>query len=221
MEFPRRQAAIVGVYNTAQGKLPERNSFSLQLEAIRGALDDAGLALADIDGLLPMSGSNHLAGFDGPTAAHQFWAEQLGGNPISLMEVGGASGQLAKAAAAISAGMCEVAVLFYGKAGWPVGPRGSGMPNRAPRVADWQFSVHGAYMIPFYALWAQRYMHEFKVTPEDMAQIAVIDRYHATLNPDSVMGSRGEITVDDVLKSRWIAEPLHLCLLYTSPSPRD
>ena len=134
MGFPKRQAAIVGVYNTEQGKLPDRTSFSLQLEAIRGALDDAGMTLDDIDGLLPMSGSTHVAGFDGPTAAHQFWAEQLGGRPISLMEVGGASGQLAKAAAAISAGMCETAVLFYGKAGRPVGPRGSARPDRAPRV---------------------------------------------------------------------------------------
>ena len=71
MGFPKRQAAIVGVYNTEQGKLPDRTSFSLQLEAIRGALDDAGMTLDDIDGLLPMSGSNHVAGFDGPTAAHQ------------------------------------------------------------------------------------------------------------------------------------------------------
>jgi acetyl-CoA acetyltransferase len=210
MGFPKRQAAIVGVYNSRQGKLPDRTSFSLQLEAIRGALDDAGMSVEDIDGLLPMSGANHLPGFEGPTAAHQFWAEQLGGRPISLMEVGGASGQLAKAAAAISAGMCDTAVLFYGKAGQPVGPRGSARPDRAPRVAEWQFSIHGAYMIPFYALWAQRYMHEFKLTGEDLAQVAVIDRYHATLNPDSVMGSRGEITVDDVLNSRWIAEPLHL-----------
>jgi len=208
--FPKRQVAIAGVYLTKQGKLPDRTSFSLQLEAIQGALADAGMTVQDIDGLLPMSGSNHLAGFDGPTAAHQFWAEQLGGRPLRLMEVGGASGQLAKATAAIAAGMCDVAVLFYGKAGQPVGPRGTAMPNRAPRVAEWSFGIHGAYMIPFYAMWTQRYMHEFKVTPEELAQIPVVDRYHATLNPDSVMGHKGEITVDDVLSSRWIAEPLHL-----------
>ncbi len=157
-----------------------------------------------------MSGSNHVGGLDGGTAPHQFWAQQLGGRPISLMEIGGASGQLAKAAAAISAGMCDVAVLFYGKAGRPVGPRGSPTPDRAMRVPEWSFAMHGAYMIPFYALWAQRYMHTYGVSHEDLAQIAVIDRYHATLNPDSVMGSRGEITVDDVLSSRPIAEPLNL-----------
>lgn len=210
MAFPKRQAAIAGVYLTQQGKLPERSSFSLQLEAIRGALDDAGMTLDDIDGLLPMSGSNHIGAQSGATDAHQFWAEQLGRRPISLMEVGGASGQLAKASAAIASGLCDVAVLFYGKAGAPVGPRGTMVPDRAPRVNEWSFSIHGGYMIPFYALWAQRYMHEFGVTSEDLAQISVVDRYHATLNPDSVMGHKGEITVEDVLASRPIADPLHL-----------
>jgi acetyl-CoA acetyltransferase len=208
--FPRREVAVAGVYLTQQGKLPDRTSFSLQLEAIKGALADAGMTVADVDGLLPMSGSNHIGGLDGGTAPHQFWAEQLGGRPISLMEVGGASGQLAKATAAIAAGMCTVAVLFYGKAGKPVGPRGTVVTDKAPRVPEWFFPIHGAYMIPFYAMWARRYMHEFKVTAEDMAEVAVIDRYHATLNPDSVMGHRGEITVDDVVNSRMIAEPLHL-----------
>ena len=121
------------------------------------------------------------------------------------MEVGGASGQLAKAAAAISAGMCECAVLFYGRAGSRTGPGGTVTPDRAPRVAEWSFPIHGAYMIPFYAMWAQRYMHEFKATSEDLAQVAIVDRHHATLNPDSIMGRRGEITVDDVLGSRMIA----------------
>src|SRR5580658_11344176 len=113
MAFPKRQAAIVGVYTTKQGKLPDRTSFSLQLEAITSALDDAGLTTADIDGLLPMSGSEHVPG----TSAHQFWAEQLGERPLGLVETGGASGMLAKAAASIAAGLTDVAVLFYGRAG--------------------------------------------------------------------------------------------------------
>ena len=56
MTFPRRQVAVAGVYLTKQGKLPDRTSFSLQLEAIKGALDDAGMTVDDVDGLLPMSG---------------------------------------------------------------------------------------------------------------------------------------------------------------------
>src|SRR5205823_4228909 len=61
-----------------------------------------------------------------------------------------------------------------------------------------------------YAMWARRYMHEFSVTHADLAEVAVFTRYHATLNPDSVMGRKGEITVEDVLASRYVCEPLHL-----------
>jgi acetyl-CoA acetyltransferase len=145
-----------------------------------------------------------------PPSVHMFWAEQLGERPITFMDVGIASGGLAKAAVAVSAGMCNVVVLFWGKAGYQIGPRGQAVAARAPRVQPWGFDPHGAYMSAWYALWAQRYMHEFAVTNEDLARVAVTHRYHATLNPDSVMGSRGAITIDDVLASRYVCEPLHL-----------
>ena len=174
MGFPSRQAAIVGVYTTKQGKLPERTSFSLQLEAIRGALDDAGLTTADVDGLLPMAMTDHVPG----TTAHQFWAEQLGERPLGLVEIGGASGQLAKAAAAIAAGLTDVAVLFFGRAGARTGPGGTAAAQvRAPRVSDdWSFATAGGYMTSWYAMWARRYMHEFSVTNADLAEVAVFSR---------------------------------------------
>jgi acetyl-CoA acetyltransferase len=53
-------------------------------------------------------------------------------------------------------------------------------------------------------------MYDFGVTSKDLAEVAVFTRHHATLNPNSVMGSRGEITVEDVVNSRFVAEPLHL-----------
>ena len=65
-------------------------------------------------------------------------------------------------------------------------------------------------MTPWYAMWAQRYMHEFGVTSEDLAEVAVRHRYHATLNPASVMGRRGPLTVEDVVSSRIVSSPLHL-----------
>lgn len=211
MPFPRRQVAIAGVYRTAQGKLPGRTSFSLQLEAIKGAIADAGMQVSDIDGLLTLSNSNHVsAQLGADTDAAMFWAEQLGGRPIRYMSIGGSAGQVAKAAAAIHAGLCEVAVLFYGRAGQILGPRGASAPTEAPKIAEWSWQVQGSYMVPFYALWAQRYMHEFKVSSEDLAETAVVNRYHATLNPESVMGHKGPITVHDVVNSRMIADPLHL-----------
>jgi acetyl-CoA acetyltransferase len=70
--------------------------------------------------------------------------------------------------------------------------------------------IQGAYMSAWYALWTRRYMHQFGVSAELMAEYSVIARHHAVLNPDSVMGVKGEITVEDVLNSRLIADPLHL-----------
>jgi acetyl-CoA acetyltransferase len=204
--FPQRQAAIVGVYTTEQAKSLDRSPFSLQLEALKGALDDAGLTPRDVDGVMPMMFSSHVPGM----SAFQFWAEQLGGRPIRYWDADGASGALARAATAIAAGMCEVVVLFYGKARKLVGPGGQAVPDRAPRVQDWNYTTAGGFMTSWYALWAQRYMYDFGVTSEDLAEVAVFTRHHATLNPNSVMGSRGDITVEDVINSRFVAEPLHL-----------
>jgi acetyl-CoA acetyltransferase len=206
MTFPGRTAAITGVYTTVQGKKLGRTEESLKLEAIKGALADSGLSFADVDGIIPMEASMHGPGL----VYHMQWAEQLGGRPLGFMGIGQASGGVAKAAAAIDAGMAEVVVIFWANGGFQIGPGGTPVPDSAPRVWDWAFDVHGAYMTTWYAMWAERYMHEFGATPEDLARVAVTHRYHATLKPDSVMGRRGEITVDDVLGSRIVASPLHL-----------
>src|SRR5882724_1673102 len=160
----------------------QRSAISLQLEAVKGALDDAGLPPTAVDGLIPLDAAPNGRG----TQAHMFWAEQLGERPVTFMDIGLASGGAAKAALAVSAGLCNVAVLFWGKAGWQLGPGGTPVGDRAPRV------------------------EEFSLTSEDMAEVAVTHRYHATLNPASVMGGRGPITVADVVGSRLACDPLHL-----------
>ena len=210
--FPARGAAIVGVYTTAQAKSLERSSYSLQLEAIKGALSDAGLTAADVNGVVPMGEPP-----DGRRWPQQFWAAQFGGRPLTYVQVGTPSPNIVNAALAISAGLADVVVVFSGKAGFRVGPRGTPVPKAAPRIYDWDFRVMGASFAQFYAMWARRYMHEFSVTSADLAEVAVRHRYHATLNPESVMGSRGEITIDDVLGSRMVSDPLHLldCALDT------
>ena len=206
MSYQQRRAAIVGVYTTEQARFMDRTSISLQLESVKGALGDAGLTPAAVDGVVPLDLEPHGR----ETNAHMFWAEQLGEHPVTFMDTGLASGGLAKAALAVSAGLCNVAVLFWGKAGWQLGPRGTPVPDTAPRVEDFSFQLVGAHYPAWYALWAQRYMHEFGVSSEDLAEVAVTARYHATLNPASLMGSRGPITVSDVVSSRMVADPLHL-----------
>jgi acetyl-CoA acetyltransferase len=205
MGFPSGKVAVVGVYTTNQGKRLGRSKQSLELEAIKGALDDAGLSVADVDGLLPLLAESW-------SKTHMYWAEQLGERPITYCGTGQGQGAAAKGAVAIASGMCNVAVAFWGSAGASNSPGSVGVPDRAPRVGEFSYlyQAFGAYMTPLYALWAQRYMHEFGTTSEQLAQVAVIARQHAMLNPASVMGGRGPLTVDDVVNSRMIADPLHL-----------
>ena len=204
MPFPSRQAAIAGVYLTEQGKIEGRSDISLQLEAFKGALADAGLGPGDVDGIVTTS----PPAFGWST--HHFWAEQLDQKPIGFMDIGSGPGGLAKASAAIAAGMCDVVVYIWGWAGHRIGPKGSPVPTKSPRIGEWESVMHGATFSTWYALWARRYMHEFGATSEELAEVAVTMRHHATLNPDAIMGKRGPITVEDVLASRMIASPLHL-----------
>jgi acetyl-CoA acetyltransferase len=77
--------------------------------------------------------------------------------------------------------------------------------------ADLQFEApYGTYTPVLNALWAQRYMYEFGVTSEDMALIAVENRRWALEHPKAAMRDKGPLTVEDVVNSRLIAEPLHL-----------
>lgn len=208
MSFPQRKAAIVGVYNTRQARMIEGTSWNLALEAIQGALDDAGLKHSDIDGLSSMM-------YDASLIAQQMWVEQLGGRPMTYTSHGLAGALVTKAAAAIAAGLTNVVCIYFGNAGVRAGPSKQRAATegpavrKAPRVPDWDFNVHGAYMSAWYALWTRRYMDQFNAPYENLAEYPVIARYHATLNPASIMGERGEITVQDVIDSPMISSPLH------------
>lgn len=208
MPFPSRSAAVVGVYTTKQGKKLGVTTHQLEMEAIQGALADAGLTIADVDGLMPLA-------LESTYRNMMAWTEQLGGRPLYL-DVATPVGGLAKAAIAIEAGLANVVVLFWGISNASVGANSKHQqtgtkvaPTRAPRTGDMHWMIHGAYMVPWYALWTQRYMHEYNIPQEKLAEYAVIARHHATLNPDSIMGEKGEITVEEVLTSPAVALPLH------------
>jgi acetyl-CoA acetyltransferase len=148
--------------------------------------------------------------YDTPLSLHMAWAEQLGGKPITYCDIGSGSSACAKAALAINAGMAKVVVIYFGACGTPNGPVQLKMQPKAPRVSDFNFMIPGAYMSVWYAMWTRLYMEQFGVKQETLAEYAVHARHCATLNPESIMGARGEITVDDVLNSRMVASPLHL-----------
>jgi acetyl-CoA acetyltransferase len=197
----QRHAVIAGVYATRQAwSIPGRSDFDITIEAVLGALADAGLAPADVDG----------AGLDWPLAGAQcgdaqHWARLLGG-PLryvaeGVQDTAGVRG-VTKAAAAVAAGLCDVAVVGGGTAG----PRPAGMIGKPSEF----HTPYGAYTVPLFANVAQRHMAEFGTTPEQLATVAATIRNHGSANPAAVMHGKGPYTVDDVLASRMVASPLHL-----------
>ena len=210
-----RNAAIVGLYEWP--KRLDRDVSAMQIKAgsIAKALDDAGLSWQDVDGLYDAN--------DGEGGGGLGLAAYLGIHPtvIDTTQVGGSSYefQAAHAMRDIAAGKCHVAVLSYGsKAASQRIPIGTGGPRG--QGGSWQENMENAYgatLIANYALVATRHMHEYGTTSAQLAEIPVTTRYHAMRNPQAVQGMTDlqfqgvrEITVQDVLESRMIADPLHL-----------
>lgn len=202
----KNKVAIVGIGETKVGKLPGRDPITIQAEAIRLALEDAGLTNKDVDCLLAKGLMDEPEFMQ---STHLF--EYLGMHPkiTSCMDAGGASPCLMAmtAASLINAGLCEVAVCVEGEndATFVRRQEGVGMS----RVSEESENVYGFIAAPVsYAMAARRHMHEFGTTGEQLAAIAVAMRKHACLNENATM--RTPITIEDVMNSRWIAEPLHL-----------
>lgn len=196
MKFPVGKASIVGAHLTEQSRKTTRTVESLAFEAVKGAIDDAGLKLTDIDGIVTFGGVEGAG-----------WLCRQLRKPLTIVGSGapGAVG-VAEAAAFIAAGMCEVVVVVHARSGQRIGPAPA---ETRSNVKDAAVSL-GIIMAGFYAQMAQRHMYEFGTTPEQLAEVAVTFRDHAVRNPRSVMGGKGPITVDDVVSSRLVSTPLHL-----------
>jgi acetyl-CoA acetyltransferase len=200
---------IAGASETdAIGKLPDKSTLQLHLEAAVNAVADAGLTMRDIDGLATVSAP-------GPVQV----AHALGIRPTYLdgTGVGGTSFLLhvRHAAAAIRAGYARTVLITHGESGRSrVGaapfPRGG---SSIPGQFEAPYGVMGpttAFTIP-----VLRYMKEYGLTHEQLAYVAVAQRKWAARNPRAMF--RDLITVDDVLASRLVAWPFHLleCCLVT------
>jgi len=141
-------------------------------------------------------------------------ASYLGIQPsyLSTLDLAGASGaaMIHHAAMAIAAGQCETVLCVAGQNLLSNRSRSSAVQSMAESGGTHvQFEVPYGPLIPsLYALIAQRHMHEYGTTPEQMAEVAVTMRQHASLNPNAHM--RDPISVDTVLSSRMITSPLKL-----------
>lgn len=187
---------------------PTGTPLSAQARVGTAALIDAGLEWADVDGLL----STGTWGVPGPGQLPTLTlAEYLGIRPrfSDSSNIGGASfeSHVASAVRAIERGDCEVAMIVYGST--QRSDRSRTLGGRPP-VLTMQFESPFGLLTPIggYALAAMRHMHDYGTTSEQLAEIAVSARAWASLNPSATR--RDPITVDDVLSSAMISDPLHL-----------
>ncbi len=196
-------AVIVGAYEHPGRRLPDHTLAQVHHEVVAGALADAGLEPKDVDGFFCDSSAPGYGAID--------LAQYLGLNCVYTEsgEMGGASyvAYVGHAAAAIAAGKCRVAVISL--AGLPSHRRPQAPPETpSPAVAFQVNGYSGGYgPVADYALLARRHMHEFGTTPEQLAWVKVASSRHAAHNPDAFL--RDTVTVDDVLGSPLIADPLH------------
>jgi len=199
----RGQAVIVGAYEHPRREIPDRTVAQIHREVAVGALADDGLTLADVDAYFCDAGA---PGF-GPVSM----AEHLGlaARYVDSTEIGGSSylAHVGHAAAAIATGKCRVALITL--AGRPrTGGQRPGGTGRIPDAPESGFEQVGiSSPVGNYALSASRHMHEFGTTSEQLAWIKVAASEHAQHNPNALLPK--VVTVDDVLSSPIVADPLH------------
>jgi acetyl-CoA acetyltransferase len=179
----------------------------LQAQAFRRALDDAGMDKDDIEGLAS-------AGYGGMHEVQL--AEYLGLTPhwLDSTSCGGSSFEFhaLHAYRAIQAGDVDTIAIVYGNnelsvAGRSLGTGRTGGGGMAPPHAMSYELPTGLTLVGAYAMAAQRHMHQYGTTAEQLASISVQTREHAARNPAAMY--RDPITVDDVLESKLVADPLH------------
>ncbi len=207
----KRAAAITGIAELKPSRTPDgQTTLGILVDVSRRAMTDAGLGPAEIDGLLI-----------GPpiTEMVPMWpavlGEYLGIHPRyeNVVDLGGAAscGMVWRAAAAIQAGFCRAVLCVTGEASDVetfYAPRArrqtQQLPYREFEVPYGPMGVNSGY-----ALIAMRHMHEYGTTSHQLAKVAADQRANACANPDALFFDR-PLTVDDVLNSPMVVDPLHL-----------
>jgi len=221
-----RRAHIVGVGESAYarwGRIGDVSEHALALQAIQRAVADAGLSMDDVDGLASFAEDRNEA---------VFLAAELGlpalryASMVWLPGGGGGCAAVGNAAMAVETGQAEVVVVYRGlcqgqffrfgtggmDASAPAAPvKPTVNPAQTPMLASMGFAMpYGMIMAAAaYALPTRRHMHLYGTKPEQLGQIAVTFREHASRNPRAVMGGK-PMTLDDYLASPMIAEPHRL-----------
>ena len=198
------KAYIAGAFEHPTRKAVDKTVAQLHAEVALGALQDAGLSKDDVDGffcdgVIPGLGGLSMAEYMGLDITHTDSTETGGSSYV--VHVG-------HAVNAIAAGKCRVALITLagrpraeGVSSLPARDYGADLPERGFEMP------YGPVVTNMYAMAARRHMHEFGTTSEQLAWIKVAASHHAQHNENAVL--RDVVTVEDVVTSPMIADPLH------------
>lgn len=199
-------AAIVGVGTTEWSKAAADDELTLALRAITAALDDAGIAPSEVDGLssytLETTEEIEVARNLGTADIGYFGRVHYGG--------GAGCGVVGQAAMAVAAGVCEVAVAWRSRKRAAAASRPwAGVAQRVGGNQQWTRPFGLLRPVDEIAMLTRRYCHEYGATREDLCSVAMAVRAHANLNPAAQMFAK-EMTRESYFASRMISEPLCL-----------
>jgi acetyl-CoA acetyltransferase len=196
--FPRGQSAIVGAATFGMGEAPGYTALDLAAKAGRLALDDANLALPDVDALFVCTGDDALSGLSA--------SEYLGIRPrfTDNNRTGGSAfvSHAITAAIMLQAGYIDTALIIYGSNQ----RTGAGGLVSMRQPSPYEKPYRPMTPLSSYALATARHMYEFGTTREQLAEVAVAARGWANLNPDAYM--QGPLSIEDCLQSRMVSDPL-------------
>ena len=195
------KAYIAGIFEHPARKVEDKSLAQLHAECAKGALEDAGLTKQDVDGYFCSTdapgglGGINMIDYMNLTVRHSDSTNTGGSSYLYLV---------AHAAEAIAAGRCNVALITC--AGF--GRRGTMVRELDANIPETPFEMpYGPVTVNQYALAAMRHMHQYGTTSEQLAWVKVSASHHAQHNPNAYL--RKVLTVDDVLNSPMIADPLH------------
>ena len=195
------KVVIAGIGHTAFGKHPGRSTVSLNVEAIRKALADAGVEKHEVDGLFVKAPTSKFE-----MMYAQKLAEALGMSPRigGVYDHGGASNisMISYATMVIEAGQCEVAIVTLAD-----NPATGTRQAYEKSYGDDGSGLYGWFGTPAgYAMIAQRHMGQYGTTSDQLGAIAVACRKHGATNPHAQL--RRPLTLEQYRESRMIVEPL-------------
>lgn len=208
------EAYISGIGQSEVGMKLPRHPFLLTLDAVNEALQEAGLTIDQIDGVSTYPGrSGPMLGFS-PMGADEL-IDALGINArwyAGGMEISSQLGAVLEAAMAVKTGQARHVICFRTvyEAGAMANPKEYPMQRRerADGYSQW-FAPFGAISaVTWTAQYAMRHMHQYGMTREQLAQIALNDRANAMLNPRAMV--QEPLTLDQYMEARMISSPLCL-----------